>query len=355
MAIYSIPSQEFMDVIYSLQCAFDVNNIVELYAGMGLFAHMYTKYTTRKTNNGFHNTTITAYDSGTCFETQSQNKYYDVKKESFEQLYLNRTTLYDTICVALMPSYDMYDSLRNFFDICRPECLVLVVNKDDTQKICENIPSERYNFITFTSKIITCLDYYLDNADYSHADTIIISRIKIGVADIQQIANVILAKTESIEIKCNNEPNDIVFNDCIMHQMFPKWMLNIPIDTKKIIMNDVYQLLKPFSKKIETNFFDFVTDNITSLDEFWEYMKWKPRPPIFCTKEKFVEYRTIYRHIINCKPLDELKQYGIIPHWIDNIKSALLYTYLEYESLNKDWKINKRIFDQIMTEYNTLL
>ena len=47
LQIYSIPTNEFMNIIMALQLIFDQWIIYDMYAGVGLFSLLYSKYVNR--------------------------------------------------------------------------------------------------------------------------------------------------------------------------------------------------------------------------------------------------------------------------------------------------------------------
>lgn len=355
MALYTIPTIEFMDVVYSLQIILDKYSVIEMYSGLGLFSHLYSKYTEEKIKLEYPKTEIFTYDGDRCIETHSTSYYHDVEKTSFEQFIIDKDPLEGNICIAIMPDYNIHKSLRMFIEVCKPGCLVIVVNKDDKNLILENIPSEQYHVLCLDTKIISYLDYYLEECkDYSHTCTIIVSPINITESVIRMVSHEILMSPEDIIVNDTLDENEYIFNDCVMNHLFPKWMLQMSLEDKAKVLQSVYRLLWQHPGQIEKQFYAFINSNISNLEEFWDYINWKPRPPIFCTKEKYIEYKKIYLHIINNEPLTDLIKCGIIPSWINDVKSALLYTYLEYESKNKLWKLNEEAFKRIMTEYDEL-
>lgn len=354
MALYTLPTIEFMDIIYSLQIILDKYSVIELYSGLGLFSHLYSKYADEKTKLGYPKTEIFTYDGDRCMETHSPIYFHNVEKASLEQFIIDKNILENYICTAIMPDYNIHKSLQMFIENCKPGCMVVVVNKDDKDLILENIPSGKYNVLCLNTKIISYLDYYLDDKDYQHTCTIIISPMNITENMIQLISHEILMSSEDIIINNTIDENECVFNDCVMNNLFPKWMLQIKIEDKIRVLKSIHELLWQHSGQVEKQFYTFITSNISSMEEFWDYVNWKPRPPIFCTKEKYIEYKKIYMHIMNNIPLEDLSRCGIIPSWINDTKSALLYTYLEYESKNKYWKLNEEEFKRVMLEYDDL-
>lgn len=351
MALYAIPTLEFMNVIYSLQVILDKYSIIEMYSGLGLFSYLYSKYTEEKSKLEYPRTDIIAYDGDRCVETHSTSYYHDVGKTSFEQFIISKKQLENNICVAIMPDYSIRKSLQMFIKVCKPGCMVIVVNQYDKDLILENIPSGQYNVLCLNTKIISYLDYYLEDKDYSHTCTIIISPINITDNMLRMTSREILMSTEDITVENTSDEHEYVFNDCVMNNLLPKWMIQISLEDKTKVLQSIHRLLWQHQGQIEKNFYTFLNSNISSLEEFWDYINWKPRPPIFCTKEKYIEYKKIYSHIINNGSLIDLTKHGIIPTWIKDTKSALMYIYLEYESNKKLWKLNEDTFRKVIDDY----
>lgn len=336
-ALYSLPTTEFMDVIYALQILFDKYKITEMCAGLGLFSYMYSKYTQDKKQLEYPETIIHTSDGDRCLETLSPYYYCDMEIISFEKYIIDKNNFCDEICIAIMPPTSIYESLRQFIEICKPNCLVLVIDKDDVNLIVKNVPQE-YKTICLNTKIITYLDYHINGKLNIHTCTIVITKTPVFTETIETICKEIVLSSEEVftsETICETE---MIFNDYVMNNLFPKWMLNLSLEEKKKIMESVYKLLCNYQKEIGIKFYKFVSSNIETLEEFWEYLEWKPKPPIYCTKNKYEEYKDIYKYIVDDKPLSELIQRGILPDWVNNKKIALSYIYLEYECQNKRWK-----------------
>lgn len=383
MAIYAIPTTEFMDLIYALQIIFDNYAIIETHAGLGLFSYMYSDYSDKKTDCGFPVTLVHTYTDDRCMETHAPIYYCKPEIVSFNRFIINKTQFTDKICVSIMPN-NIQKNIRMFLDTCKPLCMVIVVDVNDKDEVLNKINGSSYKSLCLNAKIISYLDYYVQCLPvvHNHTCTIILSTRDISETAIRETVKDILMSPENLTIDGNGNVNvnvnasasasddEMVIDDCIMNKILPYWMLELPVDDKIKLTNMLHGVIAKHVygddemadtryssqlKKIEKLFYTFINENIHGMSEFVEYLEWKPRPPVYCTAEKYNEYKQIYMYLLDEEPLENLYTNGILPCWITDIKSALLYIYLEYESDHKMWKINETEFNKYLQDYEELL
>lgn len=338
--LYTLPTTEFMNVVYAVQVILDKYNVVELFSGMGLFSNMHNAYATKKQSLGFPHTNITAYDSGTWLETSCPHKYFPVEIESIEKCIIDNKQHSDNICVALIP-YKLEQYLKIFLDVCVPACLIVVIPLTDTQKYIDIIQSTGYNYTLINVKMISYLDYFglQQYESCNHTTTIIITRDVINTQSIDIVTKDILMSQKSVFVNNIDEETKII-NDCICGNMFPQWMSFVSLDEKKEILHLMTQIfLSRHTRR-------FIRDTIISFDELKEYIAMKPHPINNCTHEKFIEYKNIYRSLKNLDDLHGMQEIGIFPEWIQTIDDAYMYLYLDYTDTNKKWKECEHNFRQ---------
>lgn len=355
MAIYTIPTFEFMTLVYALQLSLDKFTIADFCSGMGLFSKLYNDYTLSKTELGFPNTNIIAYDNCNLLETNCTHKFYTMNNISFETLISQQTHFDNCICVALMPmSIDTY--IKRFIDICRPACFIIVTSAKKVRIFEEifNNYNSYYSITILNVKMISYLDYYsYDSCDINHTRTIVILPKNIASQKcnyFNTVVNPIIRDVLTFDgnIEMENNPNRIeaLFNDCIITQIFPQWMMTLTIEKKTDVLNNIYQIIKDYNPEMKIKLFDFMCENIKSYDDFVKYLNWKPNLPIFCTAKKFLEYKNIYESINTENDINKFYESGIFPDWIHTVDDARNFLFLDYEYLTKDWKLNEITFRQ---------
>lgn len=336
--LYTLPTTEFMNVVYAIQVILDKYNVVELFSGMGLFSNMYSKYVPKKQSSGFPQTNITAYDSGTWLETSSQHKYFPVEVESIEKCIIDNKQYSDNICVALMP-HKFENNLKIFLNVCVPACLIVVIPLIDVQKYIDVIQTTGYNYTPVNVKMISYLDYFgLPQCEScNHTTTIIITRDVINAQSIDMTTKEILMSQKPVFVNNVDEETKII-NDCICGNMFPQWMSLVSLDEKKELLRLMTRIF------LSRHTIRFIRDNVNSLDELKEYIAMKPHPINNCTHEKFIEYKNIYKNLKTLDNLRVMQEIGIFPEWIQTMDDAYVYLYLDYTDTNKKWKENERSF-----------
>jgi hypothetical protein len=354
--LYTLPTTEFMNVVYSIQVILDKYNVVELFSGMGLFSNMYNKFALKKQDSGFPQTNMVAYDSGTWLETSFPHKYFPVEVQSIEKCIIDNTQHFNDVCVALMP-HKLEKYLKIFLDVCNPACLIVVVPLIDVEKYTDVVRTTSYKYTVVNVKMISYLDYFgLPQCEScNHTTTIIIARNIIPQQSIDMVTKEILmsggtiilpeANSASTEFASQKSVfvNDIdeetkIINDCVCGNMFPQWMaFSSPAEKKEIL-----HLMRQIFLSRHTR--RFIRDNIGSLDDLKEYIAMKPHPINNCTHEKFVEYKKIYNCLKNLDDLHSMQERGVFPEWIQTLDDAYTYLYLDYTDINKTWKENEHNF-----------
>lgn len=335
MALHSIPTNEFMNFVSDVCNVLQLNSLIELYSGLGLFASMYDKYINH--NRLQRDVEICAYDGMRSLETSGMT-YFDVQHKSLEKFILDETTLDNKMCVAILPDRLEF-VLDLFLSICTPACLILVVPWKDCGKIIDCVERTDYYYVITNTKILTYLDHY--NALYNqnfvpNTRTFVITPNEFHLNSV----NYVEVPIEPID------KSMYTFNECLTKGILPYWMLTLRRDEKILAMDSIYDLIGNVNNTtIQNKLHKFIANNITSMQEFKEYIAWKPRPPIYCTKEKFLEYRKMYQKLCQGKPLSYFHRYGIMPRWIRNIESAKIFLYLEYEVQDKLWKQDEAEFN----------
>lgn len=359
MALYTIPTTEFCHIIGALQIITGKKYVHEFFAGLGLFSGVYEKYC-RKFCENFGDTAMLACDGERCMETISTVKYFDVTKKSIERYIIDKTQFDNAICVALIPTL-IKGVLGMFVDICNPECMVIVVPEDEKMSIIDEITSKpernnKYHTLVLKTKIISRYDNYSFPNRRPKIDTIIISKRDITRDEIVQVLKDKLKVNEQIIMSCEpDNENDVerIIEECIENHILPKWTHNLVKEEKEEILKTCCKLLFDFPGNIENVFYAFLTTTIKDMVEFREYVNMKPRPPLHCSTEKFIEYKQIYTQLSNnySQVINEFKERGILPSWIDDKKHAILYIYFDYESSSKKWKVSKETFENYIRSY----
>jgi len=160
-------------------------------------------------------------------------------------------------------------------------------------------------------------------------------------------------------VMCDNKYDvyEMTLSRLIYYGILPKWMLSLNLSESKRILNMLYKTQYKgacMRFKYAMMMYKFINVNIKNMDEFDEYVRWTPVPPIVCKGNKFVEYRTLYRQLKNTGSIDKLKEDNIIPEWIDNINTAFTYIYFEYENKYKEWKFSKETFEMQRRELGNI-
>lgn len=336
MALFSIPTTEFMKFVDDVKRSLHISSVTELYAGVGLFASMYDKYLAKSHDQ---TTRIRSYDGHRYLEVTGF-KYFDVQHKSLEKFILERVSFQNDLCVAILP--EAYDySLDLFLTICEPKAMIIVVPFRDCNIISENLERGEYSYKIVNTKLITYYDHF-DNPDVTqyvpNTRTFIVTK---NNYDLRQIGYF------EVPIEPLNK-FDYLFTECIYKKLVPYWMIDLPRETQIDVLRNIYDLVGNIPRcDLHINFHKFLSSNIHNLSEFNEYIEWKPRPPVFCTPEKFKEYKRQYQKICNGKPLSYFHRYGIIPIWVRDIDSAKIFLYLEYERQDKMWKVNETTFNVV--------
>jgi len=359
MALYTLPTIDFMHIIFALQIILDKFNIVELYAGLGLFSGLYASYiknknTSTNTNNETdeddkdEQTKIATFDAGRCLETHTNILYSNVKKMSLESFIIKNTSLEQSICVALMPT-NIDKHIQLFLSVCQPNCFVIIIDEVDKDKLINSVTNEDYHLLFLKTNVISYLDYYENNKKYPRTCICVISHevITEDMINLLVVESMMFNRGENkIE---SNEIEKIIIDGNKKH-IFPNWICELNINEKNDVIKKIYNL-QSSQTEITNDLFEFIYNNINDMNELDEYINWKPIQPIKCTKKQFIEYRNIYRQLITNNNLSELKYVGILPKWIDELKEAIIYIFLEYEIDRYDWKINKENFNTYVQRF----
>ena len=344
MATYAIPTIEFLHVIFAVQNILDKHGTVEFYAGMGLFSHMYRAYCDNRCEL-YMVDQVFAADGNYCVETSSANTYYEVSKKTFEQSIHRSIPFGEYICMAILPSPTIAQTLPMFLDACRPACMILVLEERDlrmidnlrTQHGMIRLPNVQYNVLILDAKIITYNDYFTEHKKKHHAKTVILSMIEITKETIDSFVHGVLGIDCVLEYThTETQPaSDDLFTSCVMRDMFPKWMLGLPETAKNEIMNSLYAKLLLSHPALESMIFKFIKNNISDMNEYREYLSWRPSMPIYCSQKRFAEYKTFYRMLANSQSVNELQKIGVIPTSIDTVDLAFAYLFEIYEMTSK--------------------
>jgi hypothetical protein len=328
MSLYSIPTSEFMNCVKIIQNFLNVNHVVELYAGLGLFSNLYSNFMSDDKP-----TIVEAYDANRQFETSTDAKFYTINKMSFEKFIIDRISLQNKICVAIFPNY-ILDFLDEFLRVCKPKCLIIVMENESVSKF-QHLRNN-YHLLELNLKIITYIDYFLDDKTYLNSKTLVISN--------DNIPNELFPN--SLMYENNNSPQEMLLSKYVVNNMFPKWIMDLSEQEQKELLRISYSFMNGLEHTVLLkNILQFINKNIRTYDEYIEYFSWKPRPPIFCSFMKYAEYRTLY-HLVTESNLESLIQQGIFPKWIVDKKSAFIFLYLEYEITEKNWKTNRTVFNR---------
>lgn len=172
--------------------------------------------------------------------------------------------------------------------------------------------------------------------------------------NIKNTLNDISPIDEDIFIENHFDETEHIFNDCISNNLLPKWMMTFNYDEKKKCLDDIYNMIYvegTTDNSISKIFFKFLVENIKTYEEYQFYINWIPYAPIFCSSEKYQEYKKFYTMLKQNIPLKDFVSKGILPEWIHDTNSAYVYLYLEYEEIDKQWKINENVFRQYMSRY----
>lgn len=354
MALYSIPTVEFMSMIYSLQVLTDRYNVVELFSGMSLFSGIYTRFAEGKEISNYPKTNVTALDSNTWLETSNEHKYFQTEKCSIEKCITNHPDLNSSVCVAIFP-HKFEQFLPIFFDTCHPDSVVVVIPKSDTETYMALATGTLYKALCVNPKLITYLDYcYLpDGLDVRHSRTIIYTKTDVHERSLQIISNEILQYNCKIMMEEQADSATEITHDCISINLFPLWMCHLNVNEKNEALSELQRVHNV------PKMFIMIRDNIKNMDELREYLTWKPSPPLACVQSRFNEFRNLYRRIGHEGELEKMKNECIFPEWIRTIDDAYDYLYLDYdmtiEDPNKLWKENENAFHQYIENMSQML
>lgn len=339
MALYHLPTIEFMSMIYSLQVLTDKYNVIELFSGMSLFSALYSQFTTVKERFGYPMTTVNAYDNNTWLETSSERKFYQTQKYSLERMIINRQDMKDSICIAIFP-HKLERLVTLFLETCCPDCLVVVIPRNAVDEYMGFANNSQYKAICVNPKLITYFDmcYLPDGQDARQTRTIIYSKSDIHERSLQMISNEVLLYKQPITIKSVNHKADDIVSGSIAIGILPIWMSRLSINEKDEVLSELRRMSNVPRVPI------MICDNVQTMDEFREYMTWKPSPPLTCPKQLFAQFRGLYRKLSELNGLEYLKSIGVFPSWIQNVNDAYDYLYLDYEEPTKQWKENENTF-----------
>lgn len=349
-SIYAIPTSELIHLVYAMQVLTDKYETVELFAGMGLFSNMYETFANKKCESGFPRTQITAYDGDFWSETSNKKKFYNVVEKSIETLLTERHDMNNAICVAIFP-HNILGVLVLFLETLTPECLILVIPKDHERRVVDALNETAYKASRFEIKNITYIDYYgLPECEHiQHSVTLVISKYQMIESQISSVIKDILLFDKDICVNVPEQSGDRItvqriINDYIYSDMFPEWMAYVSHEDKSEILH------KLAGSGINQDIVYFIRNNITNMEEFNEYINWKPLKPVRCSKDKFNEYKRIYTRLKTIDDIIYFKENGTFPDWIINIEDAYMYLYLDYTTSIKLWKENENTFRQRVSE-----
>lgn len=359
-AIPMIFTDEFMYIVYSIQLILDVFEITEMQSGMGLFSCMYSNFCnlheihSMDVMNDLPKTQIESYDCFNVVETSSTNKFYSIKNKSLKKFMIDKTNLENKICIFNMPN-DLHKYIKIFLCECKPAGVIVTMEREFITNIIHSMNDiSDYSVLKIVPKVFSYLDICNNYGHIRRTRTLIITKVKITPSMIESTVKDILMFDNKIFDDTHFNKSESIFIRCVMSKKLPFWMLGVDKSQWSDILVGLYNALKNgkcLRQSLSAKMYAFINENIKNIDEFTEYINWKPSPPILCTSQKFIDYRTLYRKISNFSthniPISELKALNIIPDWIDTYDDALLYTYLTYEYKDSDaWKLNKETFEK---------
>lgn len=156
MAIYAIPTYEFMLFVFTLQKIFNIRDIKELHAGLGLFSRMYKYFLSPMHQSGYADTSINAYDGCRCLETSTHLKFYDVQHSSVEKFIIDRIDLSHSMCVSIMTA-NLSKSISKFMEVCKPVCYIIVGSDTELDDISQRL-DHSITCLRTSVKILSFLD-----------------------------------------------------------------------------------------------------------------------------------------------------------------------------------------------------
>lgn len=343
MAIYELPTIELLDLISKIVSIFDITEIEEVMAGLGLLAKTLELYFAKEDVD----CEIKATDGHRWIETSGEPTYFPVEKKLLLQYVIeeetiesNKLFLFSWIgknCLASGQDNQRNDFLL-FMEKIEPPIVLLIGNPLLYEPVLARLSND-YMYCICKTEQICYRDYFHQDKYVQNSSTLVlVHKEKMCIPTIDELTLLLNCEDIDTEIHIKPKTNIEVFHDMIGHKLLPQWCNEL----------DEGQQIK-FIQLYKDSEFDEIPDYIQSLTDY-EFVNSLTNVPLFSNKLKFQEFKQLY-DLISSQTLHSLKEKYILPKWIFTREMAKKYVFTDYSTKEKSWKES---FPKFIAKFNEL-
>lgn len=345
-ALYELPTKELITSIKKLCNVLNITHVEEIMAGCGLLSKLLQQST---------ELIINPTDGHYSIYTSGMN-FCNVQTKDYLEYVLDETNVFNNV-TSLLVSWCPYTLYQSIFDEVytrlKPKVIFMISEFLNSNLIFIKMKSEleriNYRVITFPIKTIS-YRHSCDDRQLRSLMVAIHTSHEIQPTDEELIT---LLKSECHESYDEDLKSIHILSDLYKIGYGPKWYSLLDEQSvKKLII---------LLEKIVTHINIHIPEYLSNLDEltFWYNQNLEAKYPIkITTREKFLEYHTLYNKISNSIEFEELKQKKYFPEWVTVKSIGIKFLYLDYSTneFDKKWKESLNKFNikysQMSMPYN---
>jgi hypothetical protein len=341
MAIYELPTIELLELISKIVIMFDITELEEVMAGLGLLSQTLELYFKKEDIY----CDVKATDGYRWIETSGEPAYFPVEKKLLlqyvieeEYIKTNKMFVFSWIGKNCLSEDNHPNDFLIFMDKIEPPIVLLIGNASLYEYVLSKLSNEYLYCICKTDQI--CYRDYFNKDKYvqNSCTILLVHKDKMCIPTIDELELVLNSDDIEVETEIKQKTSHDVFYDMIGHKLLPEWCNEL---------NEEEQ--HTFIELYKESEFDEIPDYIQSYDDYMFYHK-LTNIPSFTNKNKFQEFKNLYNIIDTC-PLDSLKQKSILPKWIFTREMAKKFVFTDYSTKEKAWK---ETFPKFISKFNEL-
>lgn len=341
MAIYELPTIELLELISKIVILFDITELEEVMAGLGLLSQTLQMYFQKEDID----CDIKATDGHRWIETSGEPTYFPVEKKLLlqyviEEEYIesNKMFVFSWIGKNCLLEENQPNEFLVFMDKIEPPVVLLIGNESLYESVLSKLSNEYLCCVCKTDQI--CYRDYINQDKYvqNSSTILLVHKHKMSIPTIDELELVLNSDDIRVEKKIKQKTSHDIFYDMIGHKLLPQWCNELNEEEQNI-----------FIELYKNSEFDEIPDYIQSYDDYMFVQK-LTNTPSFANKNKFQEFKYLY-NIIETSTLYNLKIKYILPKWIFTREMAKKFVFTDYSTKEKSWKES---FPKFISKFNEL-
>lgn len=348
-AIYEIPTKELIDSIFTIFKMYNITNINEVGAGMGLLTALLQK----KCDMYNYKVELQASDSCRSDLTNISLDYTKIIKKDISDVimqYEKNLNPPDGIICSHPLSFTMIEQLYDLIKSNYAKIIILITDVFETEKrLMLGLSYCNYNVYYLPIYQCSCSDKYKNSNIknlFSRSYTTVLVRKDLKKIDLPKILEPNLYEIKTIHPLETN----LLFLATL--GKIPRWLSELENKNDLRIVINIIQEIFIYGSRGNKKIPDWIP-NIELLS-VWYHLIWGDMLPVkINTGEKLQEYYDLIH-----TPLDKLVKDNIIPQWLVDLNSKpyinlyfwLMYTISE-DNNDNEWKKNRYNFAVKINSY----